>query len=528
MIILLVSVVTQTICGQQCLMGQSEVSLSSGYSSSYISNSGAVIWSFDRDLLHNSINKYVASGNLWLGGFDERENLRVAAVGWLTTTGSDYYPGPLDPDTGFPYQVDCGDWDRIWKVTRADIEAHRIDYMDGRIDNPRTAIYAWPGRASEVFADFNSFELPADVDLAPYADLNGNGIYEPDLGEYPEVPGDEACWFVINDSGGPHNASLGTPLQAEVQVLVYVYESSLLEVALTTFAQVTVINRGAFDLKHAIAGLNVIPNLPCYDHTFGIDTIRDIVFGYGIDETPCHVGTGDLDTAYIAMSLIDGPQPQGGIAKFMTYDRINQITSAPRVPEEYYNYMSGFWKNDIPWTFGGSGYNPGSVDTVDYLYPGNPIDSTAWSMCTTGLPYDDRRVVMSLTPVDLPRGSSMSFTYAMTYGRNISSSCQDMEPVLARLEELQNYGQVVSSIEPASSQWQEVFIHPNPAHDVCMISATPIPIRRVALCDIGGRCILDRYTDQHTIDVADLSTGVYLVTIELTDGSRIVERLLVK
>ena len=38
--------------------------------------------------------------------------------------------------------------------------------------------------------------------LAPFVDQKGDGIYDPTEGDYPDIEGDQAIWWVMNDVGG--------------------------------------------------------------------------------------------------------------------------------------------------------------------------------------------------------------------------------------------------------------------------------------------------------------------------------------
>lgn len=66
----------------------------------------------------------------------------------------------------------------------------------------------WPGNGEVAFG--------YDANLAPYHDVNNNGIYDPAQGDYPKFLGDEALWMVYNDRGNAAVANK-TPFGIEVQ-----------------------------------------------------------------------------------------------------------------------------------------------------------------------------------------------------------------------------------------------------------------------------------------------------------------------
>lgn len=130
----------------------------------------------------------------------------------------DYYTGPLNPEAA-AYSGLCNYFDHIWSVSRGEIEQHIMDAADGIID-PRISLVFLAGLHKEIYSwGYNPFELPADHNggWADFDDLNDNGIYEPQSGEYPYIllkgvpyiP-EQIFWMVFNDQG-PHEQSNGNP-----------------------------------------------------------------------------------------------------------------------------------------------------------------------------------------------------------------------------------------------------------------------------------------------------------------------------
>jgi len=65
---------------------------------------------------------------LWLGGFDDVGNLRMAAQTFRDADRSDYGPGPLT-SIGITNPETCGDWDKIWMINNNDVIRHRSDFI---------------------------------------------------------------------------------------------------------------------------------------------------------------------------------------------------------------------------------------------------------------------------------------------------------------------------------------------------------------------------------------------------------------
>ncbi len=86
---------------------------------------------------------------LWIGGMDENTgNLKLAGQMYRQSSAH-YYPGPLDS----------------------------LGNVNGNIPN---------------------------LELAPFIDVDNDGIYNPNQGHYPDLKGDQAIWMVFNDMGSFH------------------------------------------------------------------------------------------------------------------------------------------------------------------------------------------------------------------------------------------------------------------------------------------------------------------------------------
>jgi hypothetical protein len=144
------------------------------------------------------------SGAIWIGGQDQAENLRLAAMTYRQR-GSDFWPGPLDPATGNTSKAQCDEWDKIYKVDGKNIIDHATNFtgvVNEQIEN-------WPG------------------EYAPFYDGDGDGIYNPQNGlDYPvlqnfcrgqkidneaEDQPDQMLWWIYNDKGNIHTETQGDP-----------------------------------------------------------------------------------------------------------------------------------------------------------------------------------------------------------------------------------------------------------------------------------------------------------------------------
>ena len=72
-------------------------------------------------------------------------------------------------------------------------------------------------------------------------------------------------------------------------------------------------------------------------------------------------------------------------------------TTDPTIDTEFYNVLRGLWRDGTAVTFGGSGFDPASTDTVQFTFPDVPSDVNGWSMCSENLPFGDRRTCLLYT-----------------------------------------------------------------------------------------------------------------------------------
>jgi len=76
-------------------------------------------------------------------------------------------------------------------------------------------------------------------------------------------------------------------------------------------------------------------------------------------------------------------------------------TDDPNSAGEFYNYLSGSWRDGTRFTQGGDGYNPMSDEFINYAFPDPPANANGWSMAQLELPNGDRRTIQASGPFTL-------------------------------------------------------------------------------------------------------------------------------
>lgn len=148
------------------------------------------------------------AGHIWVGGL-RSDSVLVMAAQRYRKVGNDFYPGPLDSLGNYDMNW-YAQFDRVFKMRQSDIWMAR----NNGVYNAN--ILNWPGKG-------NPNNNTPMIDLAPFEDVNNDGIYNPYDGDYPLIKGDEALWTVFNDVADSSYASGGDPVGIEVQLMVYAY-----------------------------------------------------------------------------------------------------------------------------------------------------------------------------------------------------------------------------------------------------------------------------------------------------------------
>ena len=324
------------------------------------------------------------AGAIWMGGFDSGNDLRLAAQTYGRSSGDfDYFPGPINSETGTTDQETCLEWDQFFLVTRTDIEAHIADFEDnGVIDGPvPTSVLGWPGRNSPSFYGIHLFDLPnTNQSLAPFFDRDGNNIYDPMTGDYPMVNGDETIWWIYNDLGNTHAETMGDPIGMEIQTTAFSYDSMPPYLNNTTFYEYKFTYRGTEVLDSFHISIWADPDLGCYeDDLVGCvpgDRLAFVYNGDDMDEDCVALGYG-AEIPIAGIKVLE-TTPDLPFSSFMYY--LNGTTPGaptatfdPSDSDDFYQYMTATWLDGTPLTLGGIGYQTG--EPYPYAFDGTMVDS---------------------------------------------------------------------------------------------------------------------------------------------------------
>jgi hypothetical protein len=442
-----------------------------------ILNGGDMWW----DLFGNSEARYAVpkppvgqigpssqfASSVWVGGYDAGGVLKSAAQTYRQD-GNDYWPGPLssiattDPST-------CLQWDKFWKINRTDVAAYYNWVLNpGTLSNPIANTHAM-----DVINTWPAFG-PEGQALAPFFDANADGAYDPSTGDVPDFDitgtrgcaaqlyGDQCLFWVFNDKGNVHGQTGGPAIGLEIQAQAFAFATTD-ELNNATFYKYKIINKSSFRLDSTFFGVWDDADLGWYkDDYVGCDVGLGLGILYNGAETD---GTGQV-TAYganppaVGVDFFEGPyaDPNNkddsaatvpscflnygdgikdnerlGMCKFMYFNNnTNAVNGNPTAGDDFYQYLTGTWRNGTRITYGGDG-TTGSIK-CNYMFPGesdpsgfgvggnlnNPIHMANWDEKTSNDVPDDRRFLESSGPFKLQPGAVNYITIGVPWARTTS------------------------------------------------------------------------------------------------------------
>lgn len=416
--------------------------------STRILNQGDLGWDPVSQYAHYYVPRYseitsIFCSSIWMGGYDQQGNLYVAAQTYRQNHSNDFYPGPLDT-LGRADSATRVVFNNIWVTRRTDIDEFRFQFAKGNVTNGTFAVSSyilnWP-------AYYNNSAFPQK--LAPFIDFNGDGLYNPYDGDYPDIKGEQMSWCVYNDDLVKTETN-SPPMFTEIHASAYGYycpssQDALSRlIAYTTFYHYELYNRSDRTYDSCYFGLHVDFDLGnAADDYLGSNVTNSTFFAYNGDSLDEGGGGFGLCPPMQNVTFLNGPlAPPGdgkdnnhnnlvdemnediGLSSFVSYVSANNSpTSYPMLMEDYYSYLVPRWLDNTPIMYGGNGYGQGIGATnipTSFMYPdsSNSAFTTPWTMQSAGILPDDMRGVGAAGPFTWPPDSMVSFDVAYITGPN--------------------------------------------------------------------------------------------------------------
>lgn len=543
----------QTLSSQPCGNPQSQIDIHGNNIQARILNGGDLFTDLssgqflpnpDPNSFFNPSTIYAAG--LWLGGMDLGGNLKLAAVDYRGSNRRDYSTGPLGPD-GTTDGFNCANWDRHFRVTNAEVTGFlaALPLSAAELKSQFPGIAGWPAKGNPFFQDVWGFDLPfTNQNLAPFYDANFDGAYNPLDGDYPAaalngfpwfVP-KEMIWCVFNDQNGgsPHTTSGGAPLHAEIQLTVWAFDCPDQPVLNNTlFTSHKIIYKGTEPLDSVFAGIWADTDIGCSsDDYVGCNPALQTMYAYNTDAvdgnpgTTCQ-GTPTFPSAPPVQSITFLNQP---LSKFISANNASignppPGSTDPTQASEYYNYLSGSWKDGTPFTYGGSGYG-GNVPT-DHVFSSDPADPQGWSMCSENLSFSDRRMLGSTQFGAMQPGDVRELTAAWTFHPEPSLPCglgttfSDVETLHTIFDN--KFAGVCGVLKAPELPQDSLDLFPNPTSSGAWLRYGKLKPQSVRIFDVAGRLLLEQTSgfpkEQVLLETALFDSGIYTLQIATDQGS---------
>jgi len=477
----------------------------------------------------------IFSSGLWLSGIDNNGSLYTANE-FYKQSGQDFWSGPLDNAGTINYST-TGLWSKVWRVNISDIISHVNDFLDNQIiDNPIAEIFSWPGKGNAFAKGKNDLSLSVNIDAAPFNDLNHNGIYEPQYGEYPKIQGDQMIWFVFNDAFGEHSESGGKQLHAEIQVSAYTYSNPSAVVPYNTiFTDYKIINKSGIDYNEFYFGNFVDFDLGCFlDDYIGCDTTSNTFYAYNgrTDDPDCAImGYGDTVPVQTVTFL------NKKMTSFKVFFNDFTLYGNPINASHFYYYMTGKWKDGNIMSYGGNGY--GGNQPILFLFDGNPVVASEWSMCEANYPIGntDFRSLGVSGPNMLSIDSSITYSLAYYFARADSSygGCFDYNDIRPNVNQLSQIylnasaytdsqispipdSLIISGVNQIAFNNRYFSIYPNPTNhqlNIITYNTSTQPIYCQIINTLGSIVASHQTTiPEFSIDVSALPAGIYFIHLQ--------------
>ena len=288
------------------------------------------------------------AGSLWIGGLDINDQLKLAALRFRGS-GNDFWPGPLSLDgTASVDEITCAQYDKHFIITRAEVDEY-IGWWNSENKSVEYPGYSIPQSILEYPAH-GDISINQSYYLAPFKDMNGDGDYDPNAGDYPYyditnelcplnyagdpnyVPqatmeesmqgtvagsilvdqvlkGDQTLWWIFNDKGNFHSETQGASIGVEIRAQAFGFATND-EINNMTFYTYEIINRSTFTLKDTYFSPWVDTDLGFSDDDYvGCDVGRGLGYCYNgkaVDGSSQPEAYGDQPPA-IGVDFFQGP-----------------------------------------------------------------------------------------------------------------------------------------------------------------------------------------------------------------------------
>ncbi len=523
----------------------------------YVSNN---VFEFPKE----SGKQTIFNSTMWIAGKDESGNLKLAAERYRQV-GMDYWPGPLSSN-GTELSIEEStviEWQNVWKLSKDQIIYHKFNWYKDDYE-PIENIATWPAHGD---AELNQAEF-----LAPFIDIDGDSIYDPMMGDYPLIRGDQCIYFIINDVRD-HKETSGEALGLEIHGMAYEFLSpESLPINNTLFLSYKIFNRSSLNYVDTYIGLFTDFDIGfATDDYVGCDVSRGAYYGYNGNSVDGNGEPGTYGETIPAQGIVilggplmdangvDDPDDQcdesingvgfgdgiednerHGMSKFLYYNNDNSSVGDPQTAFDYYNYLNAIWKDGTPMEYGGNGHVSSGAygPSANFMYPGltdpcfwgtdeeEPYGPIDWTEEIVGNEPGDRRGLSVMGPFTFEPGTmervDIAFVSAFPDGDKT-----DVETLMQYIDVVKN--DYYEDPTYFGYQWlgvddremvitkSNISAYPNPVNNILTFSCDNIIGNSVyGLLNMMGEVVVNGTMEKNettTINMESLLPGIYVLSV---------------
>ena len=525
----------------------SSVTLNQNNVTANIPNTGGLFSNFQND----EISTMFASG-LWFGGIKPSGELGIKAP-YYGQASVQPNVGPLDENSGILLDPNCENYNQFWQVFADDTEQHLLDFNDnGIIDNPNQNIFGYPAHGNSFFESIHGFILPdTPQKLAPFFDKNNDGIYSPDLGEYPlpssvseGIIPSQIIFAIYNSASDPNFPADPFSLNFEIQYTAWTFSCSEYDlVDNTVFTNHKIINRSGEQINSMHIAYWLDMDIDCAtDDLLGCSPENNAFYGYnryGIDNNCSNTPSESSPTQSVV--FLNKEMSNFIFSNNAGIGEPPNGTTDPTDPTQFHNYLTGSFRFGTPLTYGGTGHDPsGSSDPTNFAFPSNPLDSlTEWTMhdfvndpdiATTVL---DPRAFGILNHGILNHGEmiEIDMAYSIHSGDGFDNAeninlMYDNFPILQTLynNNFENYCSPDLVLNTKSPEPIVFEFSPNPTSDVLNIKFENQAINQLSIFDTFGNVLFEKNSfieNDLSISTTNFPSGVYFIFVKKDNATKV-------
>lgn len=443
----------------------------------------------------------IFSGSYWVGALDPNGVPHVTGKKY-NTGGSDsgFHSGPIaNPSYYGSSAYNTAYQNALWKVSQAEIDEHiQLAQTAGYV--VPTSILNWPGNGN--------VSMGVAAQLAPYIDLNHNGVYEPLQGEYPDIRGDEAVYIIMNDESYLPD---GNQLGIELHAMFYQYSAGNY-INNTTFLNLQVFNRSTTPYVQYHQTLFLDFDIGSYSDDFaGCSPEKHLLFAYNGDDIDGsdagQLGYGVNPPCQGVMCL---SHPLKNARPFDSVDLTN-------TDQSLWSFMNGQTESGAPWV------NPQTNQVTNFIYPDNPNDPNGWSEEALQHSPSDRRGMMTIYEANFQPGHKICSDYAFIYDRsgtrlqnvqNVQNIAGSLLALYASTEQFPCQSSSTNQVQELLFNPNELKVYPNPSHGNLTVTWGEDPLTTLTLFNSLGQIILEQELSDSkstSITLDNIPSGVYFL-----------------